>query len=274
MSDDETPRRRPARRSGPGTDGTKIHGEEPRQQAGRPVRGMSEDGPARHVAGSATRERGCGAVTRAIGRCGRADRGAGAAVEPPMSPQAVITGAGEPSQGPAGPTDRAAREAARAPRSHRSSAGCGSSSARGSDRIDARLDLHGLTQAQAHDADRASCTSATRPGRAYRAGHHRQRASARRRIRGEPRRAAPAGAAVAEITGVARRRHRLFLRSCRPWRRGRALRAAAPIPKRFDRRPAVTTTERSGPQQLTGPSEDEPRQIGVLARGRRRGLRT
>ena len=77
--------------------------------------------------------------------------------------------------------------------------------ARGADAIDGRLDLHGMTQAQAHDALLGFLRRARR-GRQGGAGDHRQ---GRRRVVERARRAQAPGADVAAAAGVSRTRRRL-----------------------------------------------------------------
>ena len=74
--------------------------------------------------------------------------------------------------------------------------------ARGAHAIDGRLDLHGMTQAEAHDALFGFLRGQTGARQQGRAGYHRQRRARRRRRR--PRRAQPHGAAVAAAAGIPR----------------------------------------------------------------------
>ena len=77
--------------------------------------------------------------------------------------------------------------------------------ARGTHAIDAQLDLHGHTQAEAHDALLRFLRRAQRQGRERGAGDHRQGRARRRRAR----RAQAPGADVAVAAGIPRLRRRL-----------------------------------------------------------------
>ena len=71
---------------------------------------------------------------------------------------------------------------------------------RGTKEIDARLDLHGMTQTRAHRALLGFLQRAHQRRPDLRARHHRQRQDRRREVRA--RRAAPPGAAMAELAGI------------------------------------------------------------------------
>ena len=104
--------------------------------------------------------------------------------------------------------------------------------ARGREPIDARLDLHGMTQqAGARGAAAVSASSASQ-WRQDRARRHRQGPAQiierrRTRCRQQTRRAQAAGANVARLAGIPPACRRLRRRPCRPWRRRRALCAPA-----------------------------------------------
>ena len=104
--------------------------------------------------------------------------------------------------------------------------------ARGREPIDARLDLHGMTQQEAHAALLRFLHRAQAEWRQDRARRHRQRLAQiierrRTRCRQQARRAQATGANVARVAGIPPACRRLRRRPCRPWRRRRALCAPA-----------------------------------------------
>ena len=96
--------------------------------------------------------------------------------------------------------------------------------ARGKEAIDGRLDLHGLTQSEAHAALLRFLRTRKFARRAAGAGHHRQRCRARRRRTRRAERQVPQWLGLPEFRGAG---DRLRGRACRARRRGRALRARA-----------------------------------------------
>ena len=95
---------------------------------------------------------------------------------------------------------------------------------RGTHPIDASIDLHGMRQAEAHDALRGFLTARRRraSGGARRHRQGRRRAGPRRPLR-RARRAAPDRPALAAAAGPEASRGRLRGSRPAPWRRGRAL---------------------------------------------------
>ena len=210
---------------------------------------------------SATRNRRCGAASRArLRRCAAAasDARAGSRAPPSRSrsrrSRHAIAAASGRRHAAAG------AEAERRPRSRRSTAAPSSSSRAARNAIDARLDLHGRTQSEAHAAllrflRRAQANGAKTVLVITGKGGDRDGE------RGVLKRQVPLWLALPEFraTGgrLRRRRHR-------PWRRGRALCAGA-AREEFGRAPAAHARESGHPESSSWPG---PRFAGTSGRVR------